>query len=109
MRCSIDLRKRVLEFVENGGSKSEAARRFTVSRASVYVWLNSKEALTYKLPGPKKPRKLDLEALRADVLEYPDKTQAERALHFNVSRYCIWKNLRRLKTSRKKNDSLHAA
>ncbi len=108
MRCSIDLRKRVLEFVKSGGSKSEAARRFEVSRASVYVWLNSQEALTYKVPGPRRPRKLDLEALRVHVQEHPDLTQAERASHFNVSRYCIWQNLRRLKISRKKNDSLLA-
>ena len=34
MRCSQDLRKRVIAFGCSGGSKTEAARRFQVSRAS---------------------------------------------------------------------------
>ncbi|WP_147094454.1 IS630 transposase-related protein, partial [Nitrosococcus oceani] len=40
MRCSIDLRKRVIDFVRGGGSKAEAARRFQVGRASIYRWLS---------------------------------------------------------------------
>ena len=39
MSYSVDLRKRVVSYVESGGSKSEAARRFEVSRKTVYNWL----------------------------------------------------------------------
>jgi transposase len=39
MRCSLDLRRRVVAFVQQGGSKAEAARRFQVGEASVYRWL----------------------------------------------------------------------
>ncbi len=109
MRCSIDLRKRVLEFVNSGASKSEAARRFKVSRSSIYTWLQSQNALTYQKPGPTGPRKLELQALRAHVQAYPDRTQAERAVHFGVSNDCIGYHLNRMKISRKKNDSLHPA
>ena len=56
MRCSIDLRKRVLEFVNSGSSKSEAARIFKVSRSSIYTWLKSQDALSYRKPGPTGPR-----------------------------------------------------
>ncbi len=39
MAYSPDLRKRVLDFIETVGKKSEAARRFTVARATLYRWL----------------------------------------------------------------------
>lgn len=109
MRCSSDLRKRVIEFVAGGGSKAEAAQRFQVSRGSIYNWLKSEDISSYKRPGPKGARKLDLEELDAHVQAFDDMTQAERARHFGVSRHCVWYNLRRLKISRKKNDALQAA
>jgi len=106
MRCSRDLRKRVLAFVGAGGSKAEAARRFQVSRASVYNWLSVPDGLAYQRPGPKGPRHLDWEALRQDVAAHPDRTQKERARHFGVSRHGIWQALRRMELSRKKNGRL---
>lgn len=51
MRCSIDWRQRVVEFIRSGGSKAEAARRFKVGEASVYRWLTP-GGLTYQRPGP---------------------------------------------------------
>ena len=59
MRCSPDLRKRVIDFVRGGGSKTETAWRFQVSRASVYNWANAPNGLAYQRPGPKGPRRLD--------------------------------------------------
>lgn len=109
MRCSSDIRKRVVSFVLGGGSKSEAARRFQVSRASVYNWLNAPDALSYQKPGPRRPSKLDWEALRAHVEAHDDMTQAERAKHFGVSRHCIWHALRQMNLTRKKNDGVQAA
>ena len=47
MRCSSDLRKRVLDDVRGGGSKAAAARRFQVSRASVYTWLKAPDGRRY--------------------------------------------------------------
>jgi transposase len=105
MRCSSDLRKRVIEFVRCGGSKAEAARRFQVSAMSVHRWVKP-DGLTYKRPGPRSGHKLDREALQRHVEEHNDMTQAERARHFGVSRHCIWHNLQRLKVSCKKNDDL---
>lgn len=103
MRCSQDLRKRVIAFVRGGGSKTEAAQRFQVSRASVYNWTSVPDGLAYRRPGPKGPRRLDWEALRKDVTTHPDRTQKERARHFGVSRHCIWHALQRMELSRKKN------
>ena len=54
MAYSPDLRKRVLGFIETGGKKSEAARRFTVARSTIDRWLAADDPLTIKKPGPKK-------------------------------------------------------
>lgn len=102
MRCSRDLRKRVIEFVRGGGSKREAARRFQVSHARVYNWTGVVDGLAYQRPGPQGPRRLDWQALRGAVAAHPDRTQQERARPFGVSRHCIWYALRRLGVSRKK-------
>ena len=101
MRCSSDLRQRVVDFVRGGGSKAEAARRFKVGEASVYRWLKP-GGMAYKRPGPQGPRKLDWEALRRHVEAHPDQTQAERARHFQVSRHGIWHALQRLQVTYKK-------
>ena len=102
MRCSQDLRKRVLDFVLESGNKEEAARRFQVSRASVYNWLSKEDGLSYERPGPRKPRKLDWEALRCYVERHPDLMLKEYAAHFNVSVGCIFKACRRMKLTHKK-------
>ncbi|NGZ08538.1 MAG: IS630 family transposase [Nitrospira sp. LK70] len=101
MRCSVDLRQRVVDFVRSGGSKAEAARRFRVGEASVYRWLKP-GGVSYKRPGPQRPHKLDWEALRRHVEAHPDRTQAERARQFQVSRHCIWHALQRLQVTHKK-------
>ena len=108
MRCSIDLRQRVVDFVGSGGSTAEAARRFKVGEASVYRWLKP-DGVAYKRPGPHRSHKLDGEHLRRHVEVHPDKTQAERARHFPVSRHCIGHALQRLQVTRKKKDRVQSA
>ena len=102
MAHSPDLRKRVLQFIENGGSKTEAARRFSVARAAVYQWLNAPDPLTCGKPGPRKPRLLDPVALAEHVKAHPDQTLDERARHFGVSKSCVVYGLTRLGYTRKK-------
>jgi transposase len=109
MRCSKDIRQRVIAFVRSGGSKAEAARRFQVSRGSIYNWLEAPDALSHRKPGPKSGRTLDWEALRRHVEDHDDLTQKERARHFGVSRHCIWNALRKMGITRKKNDGLQGA
>ena len=36
---ALDLRERVVKFIQGGGSKVEAARRFDLARSSVYRYL----------------------------------------------------------------------
>ena len=102
MAYSTDLRKRVLDFIEKGGKKAEASRRFSVDRSTVYRWLSAEDPLARKKPGPKKMRVLDEAALRKHVSDFPDLTQNERATHFGVSKASIGYGLRKLGITRKK-------
>ena len=99
---SQDLKERVVAFVQGGGSKSQAARQFKVSRWCVYEWLKAKK------PQERKPfyTKINLLELQAHVETYPDAFLHERALHFGVTASCIFYALARLKITRKKNDAL---
>ena len=60
-----------------------------MSRASVYNRLTAAVGLAYQRLGPRHTRRLEWEALRAHVGQYPDRTQKEHARHFGVSRHCI--------------------
>ncbi|RKU09004.1 hypothetical protein C6501_15770 [Candidatus Poribacteria bacterium] len=102
MAYSTDLRKRVLDFINNGGSKVAAERTFGVSRRTIYNWLEAEDPLAYEKPGPKGPRHIDYDALRQHVADFPDSTQMERATHFGVSKNCIWYAFGKLNITRKK-------
>ena len=105
MRYSSDLRKRVLDFLQVGGSKAEASRRFCISRPTIYKWKpQAPDPLAYQKPGPRAPRVLDPNALKKQVSDaFPDETLKERAHHFGVSTFCISYHLKRIGYTRKKN------
>ena len=105
MTYSTDLRKRTLDFIENGGKKTEAARRFSVNRSTIYRWLAAEDPLSTQKPGPKNMRVLDEAALKKHVADFPDLTQNERASHFGVSESTIAYGLRKLGITRKKKQS----
>lgn len=105
MTYSVDLRERVVSFVRDGGSKSEAARRFEVSRWCVYEWL-SRETLEPDKQGCPGPWKLCPETLKAHVTAWPDAYQHERGTDLGVSRHVVLYGLKRLGIHRKKNASV---
>lgn len=100
MHYSIDLRKRVIEFVKSGGSKASASRRFKVSQWCVFNWLKLEDLTPQKVI--RRRGKLDWEALRLHVKAYPDAILRERAAHFNVQIHSIWYALKRMKLTHKK-------
>ena len=104
MAHSIDLRRRVVDFVNEGGTKAEASRRFKVSLWCVYDWFK-RDDLTPKKSSTRH-RKVDKEALRRHVRDYPDALLRERAQHFGVHINAIWYLMRRMKLTHKKNDAL---
>jgi len=83
MTYSLDLRETVLSYINNGGSKVEAARLFNISRNTLYRWLGMDDLLP-KVHGSRN-RKIDKAALRKHVEEYPDLYLHERAEVFKVS------------------------
>ena len=102
MAYSTDFRKSVLDFINNGGSKTAAKRTFGVSRRTIYNWLEAEDPFTYEKPGPKGPRHIDYKALQQHVADFPDSTLAERAKHFGVSINGIFYALSKLNITRKK-------
>jgi transposase len=110
---SEDLRKKIVEALRRGTTKSEAARAFGVSRSSVKRYAKlAEEGLPLapkKRPGSKP--KMDESAtklLEADVERHPTATLSERreflkkAAGVRVSDSTVSRMLRRLGWSRKK-------
>jgi transposase len=73
------LKERVLAYVAAGGSKSQAARLFSVMRSTVYVWLSQPPNHQRGKPGPKTGHKIDRNKLAALLQEQPDLLQREMA------------------------------
>lgn len=103
----IELRERVIAFVEEGGSKVEAAHRFRISRRSVYRFLEAKQNGTLK---PKTSwgswRKLDPQKLARYIQKHPDATLKQMQEVFHVSHQAIWKRLALLGITLKKSHSI---
>ena len=72
---SLDLRERVLSFIEDGHSQKEAGKVFKVPRQTIYNWLRLKAGtghLRMRRSGQRCPSKLEEKALREAVDSYRD-------------------------------------
>ncbi|QTD46109.1 IS630 transposase-related protein [Ottowia testudinis] len=105
MTYSVDLRQRVLSFVAAGGSKTEAAQRFSVSRSTVHEWLGQPADHQASKPGPKDSRKFDREQLRQMLEQQPDLLIREMAQQLGVSNNAVGNALQRMGI-RRKNSAL---
>ena len=107
---ALDLRERVVKFLQAGGSKAEAARRFALGRRTVYRYLHAAQA--GKL-SPKTSwghwRKLDPQQLHAHVQQHPDATLQELQRVFGVSHHAVWVRLRQLGFTLKKTHKISRA
>jgi transposase len=101
---SLDLRERVIAAIDGGASKAQAARLFKIGRASVYRFLALARQDSL---APKKSwgrwRKLDPDALRAFLEKKNDATLAEMSQEFGVCTATLWKRLKKMKVTLKKN------
>lgn len=102
MPYSLDLRKKVVEYVERGGGVTKATQIFQVSRASIYRWLNRENLEATKVK--RRQGKLNWEALKEDVKENPQHRLIDRAVKFKVQPSAILYALRQMKITRKKNN-----
>ena len=105
MTYSLDLKKRVLSFIEEGHSKVDASKLFPVSKRSVFLWAKEKKEqgdLKLKVRD-RKPYKIDDERLIEYIQKNPDHYLREIADFFQVSISAVFYALRRLKRTYKKN------
>ena len=70
MPYSFDLRQKVINFVKNGGTITEAAHTFGIGRASIYRWLSRPTLEATKVKS--RQRKLDWKELEKDVKQNPE-------------------------------------
>lgn len=105
MGHSEDLRERVVRYVRDGGSKTNAASLFSVSRAIIYVWLAAESQLPRKT-GPKGHHKLEIDKLKQLIEEKPDAYLDELAVELKVSAFTVSYGLKRLGISRKKKHAI---
>jgi transposase len=107
MSYSKDLRRRVVKYVRQGGSKAEAARRFDVGVWTVHAWLRRGDDQTPHKPGPQGSSKIDMKKLATLVGERgTDLMLKEIAKQFSVDQSTVSKALKRLGVSRKKNHAV---
>jgi transposase len=112
---SVDLRKKIVESVRRGVSKTETARRFGVNRSTVKRYLKRLDEEGSLIPrqAPGSPPKLDQSAMRLleeDIQARPWATHAQRseflyvACGLEVSEATVCRTIkRRLGNSRKKD------
>src|SRR5208282_6082227 len=91
---TVGLRERVVKFIQGGGSKAEAARRFELARSSVCRYLvAAKQGVLPPKTSWGTGRKLDPEKLHAHVKQHPDATLKELQQVFGVSHHAVWVRL----------------
>ena len=69
MPYSVDFRKKVINFVENGGTITEAAHTFWIGIASIYRWLSRPKLSATKVKC--RQIRLDFKELEKDVKQNP--------------------------------------
>lgn len=103
MAYSIDLRKRALEYIQNGGSKEEAATIFGVCLKTIWNWIKrAKDGHLGPTVKEVKPRKIDNQQLLQFLKDNPDAYLREIAEEFNVSIPAVYYACNRLRVTLKK-------
>lgn len=108
MSYSEDLRRRVVKFVQDGGSKAEASRVFDVGLRTVFRWVDAGLDAVCGKPGRKAGcgDKLDREALKSVLSKQPDLMLKELAAMFGVSKNAVFHACKTADLPRKKNRHL---
>ena len=102
---SLDLREKVVAYVQNGHSQRETAKVFNINKATVSRWMKLvKENKSLKpVPTPRRPHKLSLEKLEAYVKEHPDAFLHEIAEALDSKKTTVFCALKKLGYKLKKN------
>ena len=103
MVYSLDLRKKALNYIENGASLSETSRVFGLTTRTLSNWLQRKKQqdLAPRMHGSR-PSKIDNEKLKKYVEDHPDHYLREIAEAFSTSLQAVFYACKRLKITLKK-------
>ena len=101
---SVDLREKVLQYLEKNEDKKAASAIFQVGIATIYRWVALKKTKGNLSPlrRPYAYKKLNDEKLIQYVEAHPDHFLSEIAHHFAITPQAIFYALKRLKITRKK-------
>jgi putative transposase len=83
MTYDLDLRLKVIDFIESGGRITKASKIFKVDRATIYRWLSREELAATKVEN--RQRKINIKELEQDMKNNPDMLLKERAKKFGVT------------------------
>ncbi|AGF53285.1 transposase [Synechocystis sp. PCC 6803] len=104
MAYDLDLRIKVIVFIESGGGITKASKTFRVGRATVYRWLGREELAATKVEN--RQRKINRKELEEDVKNNPDMLLKERAKKFGVTSASLSYQFKKMKITRKKTVTL---
>ncbi|MCC5831727.1 MAG: helix-turn-helix domain-containing protein [Chlamydiales bacterium] len=105
---SVDLRKRVIDYVLSGKQIKAASSLFHVSRKTIYRWLQllkNNGNLNPKTPSSRKGYKIHHEAVAHYFSHQPDATLKEVADTLSTHPSAIWYVCKKMKITRKKSRS----
>jgi transposase len=103
MAYSLDLRQKALNYMANGGSRSETSKIFGVTRATLANWLSrqKQQDLAPRMNGSN-PSKIDNEKLKKYIEDHPDSYLREIAAVFNSTLQAVFYACKRLNITLKK-------
>ena len=104
---SVDLRERVIAYIEAGNDQKRTSKTFKISTSSVNRWWlrYQKENVISPKPRLGSKGKINIQELKAYVEANEDKTLSEMSKLFKVSICAIYKRLKKLGFSYKKKPS----
>lgn len=108
MSYDIKFRRRAIEYWDDGHTKKETAAVFKVNPDTLQNWKTQLKETGNMEPKKRREtwRKVEPKKLKQYIDQHPDAYLKEIAKEFDCSDVAILKALRRLKISRKKNDTL---
>ena len=109
MSYSQEFREFVVGKIHGGMSRSSAMDFFNISRDSVYKWMKKHKETGSVLDIKRKQyktRKISSQRLLEEIETRSDATLQELAEHFSCTHVAVWRRLKNLKITRKKNHTL---
>lgn len=102
---SINLRERVLSYIDDGHTQKEASEVFKIPRQTIYNWFCLKSetgGLRMRHSGKRHYSKFDAEKLKETLILPPDYYLSEIAVVFKVTPSSVCRALKRCGITRKK-------